>query len=196
MPGDRSPKWRNKSQRCICDDHFKSMKHVQSEERRGNGTARHQDVFYSSTNYSKETFVLGLSNEQLCELEENSLLVDCGATAHCLNDPSQFITFDKTFNPEEHYVKLANGETSNDLAKERGTALLNIRDENGQMRRTRLEDALFIPSFPQNILSVHAAARKGARIELGLNGGSLVTKNGTVFSIETRNNLYYLNAQD
>ena len=147
--------------------------------------------------YPDRTSVLGISQTELhnTTTDDNSLLVDCGATAHCLNDRSQFISFDETFNPEEHYVKLANGETSNELAKKRGTALLNICDLSGAMRRTRLEDALFIPSFPQNILSVHAAARKGARIELGLNGGCLITKNGTVFSIETRHNLYYLNIQ-
>ena len=37
------------------------------------------------------------------------LLVDCGATAHILNDESKFIEFEKDFDPEEHYIELADG---------------------------------------------------------------------------------------
>ena len=38
-----------------------------------------------------------------------NLLVDCGATTHIVTDLAQFICYDKDFNPDEHYIELADG---------------------------------------------------------------------------------------
>jgi hypothetical protein len=34
----------------------------------------------------------------------DDLLVDCGATAHILNDESKFVSFDNRFSPSKHYL--------------------------------------------------------------------------------------------
>ena len=37
----------------------------------------------------------------------NSLLVDCGATTHVVTNGSKFTYFDKSFDPEKHFIELA-----------------------------------------------------------------------------------------
>jgi len=37
------------------------------------------------------------------------LMVDWGATSHLVNSENYFISFDKTFKPENHYIKIADG---------------------------------------------------------------------------------------
>jgi hypothetical protein len=48
--------------------------------------------------------------------------VDCGATTHIVHDISKFISFDKQFNPEHHYIELADGSRSNNVTLKRGDA--------------------------------------------------------------------------
>ena len=127
------------------------------------------------------------------EIQPDLLLVDCGATAHIVNDESKFIYFDENYNPEEHFIELADGRRCNNVAKKRGTVTVEIRDENGELRKANLENALYVPSYPQNIFSVRAAAEKGATVQLGANSGELITSKGLIFPIQTIGRLYYLN---
>lgn len=48
-------------------------------------------------------------------------------------------------------------EVSNKMVLKRGTVALIIRDSDGEIYNARLEDTLYIPSYPQNIFSVRAA---------------------------------------
>ena len=138
------------------------------------------------------TFVFGLSND-VCSLIQDDkikpelLLVDCGATAHIVNDDSNFTYVDESYRPEEHYIELADGKRTNNVAKKRGTVTVNIRDEAGELRKGCLYNALYVPSYPQNIFSVRAATEKGA------NSGELITADGVKFPIQTIGRLYYLN---
>ena len=61
---------------------------------------------------------------------KSDLLVDCGATAHILNDESKFSSFDKTFRSEKHFTELANGERVN-AAMKRGNANMKLKDSDG-----------------------------------------------------------------
>ena len=79
------------------------------------------------------------------EIQSDLLLVDCGATAHIVNDDSKFIFIDENFNPEEHFIELADGRNCNNVAKKRGTATVEIRDEDGKWRKAKLENALYVP---------------------------------------------------
>ena len=51
-----------------------------------------------------------------------SLLVDCGATTHIINDESKFVKFDEHFDPSCHVIELADGRKLKDLARKRGNA--------------------------------------------------------------------------
>ena len=62
----------------------------------------------------------------------SKLLVDCGATAHIITDQSKFSSFDQTFRPESHYIELADGTRSNNVALKRGNVNLPITDSTGR----------------------------------------------------------------
>ena len=55
-----------------------------------------------------------------------------------------------------------------------------------------LKDALFIPTYPEDIFSVRAATSNGAKVKFSQDRNELVYKDGTAF-IEEHERLYYLN---
>ena len=90
-------------------------------------------------------------------------MVDCGATAHIVNTDENFLYEDPTFKLEEDYVELADGSRKNSVAIKRGTKLMSLRAQNGELHDVKLENTLYIPTYPQNI-SVRAATYKGVTI--------------------------------
>ena len=80
----------------------------------------------------------------------NALLVDCGATTHIINDESKFNKFNDHFTPDKHYIELADGTRSNNVALKRGDVEITIMDTTGKLVNASL-NALYIPTYPQNI---------------------------------------------
>ena len=72
----------------------------------------------------------------------NNFLVDCGATTHIVNKDDNFIYIDPSFNPEEHFVELADGTRSNNVAKKRGTVSIVLRSADGSTAKATIENAL------------------------------------------------------
>jgi len=132
----------------------------------------------------------GINQQQL-----QPLLIDSGATSHILNDKTNFISFDKNFIPEEHYVELADGTRVKNASIAKGTAVVEIRDNKGRLCRAELQNVQYAPSFPFNIISVNAATatNKGAIFLFGADSGSLCTGNGTSFPILRKDKFYFLN---
>ncbi|XP_057702354.1 uncharacterized protein LOC130921966 [Corythoichthys intestinalis] len=120
------------------------------------------------------------------------LLVDCGATTHIINEEGKFTTFDNTFNPEQHYIKLADGTMKNNVALKRGDAEVLLQDKRGRSVAVTLKRALYVPTYPQSILSVKAATTDGAKVTFEEGRNKLKTKDGTVFSMEVHGRLYYV----
>ncbi|XP_068723494.1 uncharacterized protein [Montipora capricornis] len=81
----------------------------------------------------------------------NALQVDCGATTHIINDESKFSNFDDKFAPEKHYIELADGTRSNNVALKRGDVEITIMDTTvtGKRVNATLKNALYIPTYPQ-----------------------------------------------
>lgn len=121
------------------------------------------------------------------------LLVDCGATSYIITDESQFVSFDESFRPENHFVELADGTRSNKAALKRGDANVSIVDVNGRRITASLKDALYIPSYPQNIFSLQAATKRGATVTFQPDHAEIIYKTGVRFDIEKHGRLYYLN---
>ena len=96
----------------------------------------------------------------------NGMLVDCGATTHIVNDASRFISFDENFDPKCHVIELADGSKVNNIVYNRGSASVSLIDSNGNKRDGVLENALYVPSFKQNIFSVQALLRKELLLNL------------------------------
>ena len=122
----------------------------------------------------------------------NALLVDCGATTRIINDESKFSKFDDKFTPEKHYIELADGTRSNNVALKRGDVEIIIMDTTGKCVNATLKNALYIPTYPQNIFSVQAATERDASVSFNPDSAELVNRDGIKFSIEKHGRLYYL----
>ena len=123
---------------------------------------------------------------------DGNLLVDCGATTHIVYDKSRFVNFDSDFNATHHSIELADGSRASGIVQGKGKALFKITDASGILRTVTLDDALYIPSYNQNILSVHAATEKGARVNFSPNSNELIAPDNVSFKIEKLGKLYFL----
>ena len=119
------------------------------------------------------------------------LLVDCGATSHIINSKSCFTSFDDKFDPSNHYIALADGRHSNSLAELRGDAKIQMYDSQGNIQKVTLKDALYAPQFPISLFSVRAATDAGATVSFE-NNSAMLSSGETIFKIERRGNLYFL----
>ena len=68
----------------------------------------------------------------------DTFLVDCGATTHIVNMDTNSISSDPLFQPERHYIELADGQRSNNVAKMRGTVEITIKNEQGVVSKLYL----------------------------------------------------------
>ena len=163
-----------------------TAKSVQSE--RGADSDDHTFAFkISCTERDDHEHVYDVSNDSI-----NSLLVDCGATTHIVNDRAKFVEFDESFEPAKHYIELADGSQLNNLAQGKGTACVQLCDSNGELHDCMLKNALYVPSFKKNIFSVQSATDLGSCVKFSYGSGEL-TSNGTKFNIVKQGRLYYLN---
>ena len=121
----------------------------------------------------------------------HSLLVDCGATCHIVNDPNSMIEYDDSFNPSRHYIELANGHRSNTIATAKGTAKFTIVSSTGKHIDIMLKNALLAPTFPVSLFSVRAATDENAKVVFTKDTAELIA-NHTRFNIVKQGRLYYL----
>ena len=124
--------------------------------------------------------------------DENLLLVDCGATTHIVHDPDCFINKDKTFDGSTHIIELADCSRQQGLATLRGDAEVFVKDSEGVIRKIILKRALCIPSYKQNIISVHAMTESNLKVLFSQDKNCIKTENGTIFNMCKRGKLYYL----
>ena len=92
-----------------------------------------------------------ITSDENNDVKNDSLLVDCGATAHIINEERYFTSFDESYQPENHFIELADGSRSNNVAKKRGTAVVSIQDENGTARTAELKNALYTVISTENL---------------------------------------------
>ena len=126
------------------------------------------------------------------QIEGKGLIVDTGATSHMLNDRSRFKSFDSTFKPESHSMELADGRRTFGLAEGRGDAQVCLTDSDGRTCTVTLKNALYIPSFPQELFSVKCATAHGAKVLFEEGNDVLVAPDGARFSIQVCDRMYYL----
>ena len=102
-----------------------------------------------------------------------------------------FISYDETFEPKHHFIELADGHRSNDLAIARGDAKFTLRDTLGNTANVILKGALLAPKFPTSLFAVRAATDAGAEVVFLKGAAELIAK-GTHFSLIRRGQLYFL----
>ena len=125
----------------------------------------------------------------------DELLFDCGTTCYIINDKNHFICYDKEFDPDKHFIELADGRRSNKLATTMGTAKFTVLDSNGISRNVTLKNALLALKFPTSLFSVRAATDCGAEIVLKKGTGKLVSRE-THFNFERQGQLYCLQSEN
>lgn len=207
LPGHKSVDCRvsrpNQANRRWCEN-CNSNSHDIKYCRKSSGGNSGKDFVKNVENYDDDysdnsqnhsfVFKVGLHSSEIgsCAVV-NKLLVDCGATTHIINDDSKFVKFDEQFDPEKHFIELADGSRTNNLVIKKGDACVPLIDSSGNVQTAILENALYVPSFKQDIFSVQAATEKGASVEFKPNSAELVSKNGTKFNIVKHGRLYFLN---
>ena len=103
-----------------------------------------------------------------------------------------FKRFDDGFQAKSHCVELADGTRCKGVAERRGDAEVCLIDSKGRHLNTTLRQALYIPSYPQDILSVKAATANGATVVFKKGKDVLIHRDGTKFHIHVHDRLYYL----
>ena len=162
-----------------------------------------QDGAYKATEESANDYTFKMRDGEtktqvyrVGDIQERGLMVDTGATSHVVTDESKFKDFNSTFQLEKHWVELADGTRCSRVAQKRGNAEFFLFDNRGQRHKATLRDALYIPSYPQNIFSVKAATGSGATVVFKEGKNALITKDGNRFDIQVYSRLYYLHTED
>lgn len=123
-------------------------------------SAENDDFVFKVSSTAERVHIDDFENDCSNVYVVNSLLVDCGATTHIVNDRNNFVSFNEKFDMSRHCIELADGSSLNGIVKQKGTACVPLVDSKGISRNVLLENALLVPSFSQNIFSVQAAAQK------------------------------------
>lgn len=163
------------------DQEATKVKQVTSSDQSGGTEDEHSYVFKVRVSPTKHS-----------QYKANGMLVDTGATSHIVTKDI-LKRVDGNFKPAKHFMELADGTRSNNVAVKRGDAEVMLKDEKGRHVKAVLKGALFIPSYPQDIFSVKAATSNGAEVKFSQDQSKLVHKDGTTFIIEEHERLYYLN---
>ena len=96
----------------------------------------------------EHSFIIKIIVNDICNsVRKSSLLVDCGATTPIINDKSKFINFDKDFDADNHYIELADGSRTNNVASGRGDASVKLFDINGNACNVMFKNVLYVPSL-------------------------------------------------
>ena len=180
----------------------KSNTHTLQTCRKRNGHAKTVVFKEQEDNISESnSFAFTLSDTDTCRKaadnpNSDSLLIDSGASIHILTKHDNFKHFNKEFKTENHVIELANGVKVNGLARGQGEAVITLHDSGGEPHDITLSNALFIPTFNQNILSVPALTFNGATVNFKGNSGTIQFKEhkNTDFKISKSKNLYYVNS--
>ena len=123
-------------------------------------------------------------------------MVDTGATSHIITNIDKFKRFDETFQPKDHFVELADRTRTSGVALKTGEAEVCLQDTEGRRVTATLKDALYIPSYPQDIYSVKAATANGASVNFRQGCNQLIHQRGKIFDIKEYDRLYFLNTVD
>lgn len=180
----RKKKERGQNSRCACAQDGGCGGHLEVNRDHGLDDSRRQTT---------EDFTLRAEADvQQLRFSKNRLIVDPGASSHIINDRSRFKSFHNTFNPDRHSMELADGKRTFGLAHGRGDAQVCLTDNKGRQCTVTLKNALYIPSFPQELFSVKSATANGAKVLFNEGKDVLVMPDGTRFDIKVFERMYYL----
>ena len=150
-------------------------------------------TFDSDSDTERDIYLLAthqVSDGETKSISPTSLIVDTGASKHLIKDLSLFSKLEMDDSQSKHSIRLANGTTSTGIVRGRGQASLQLKDTTGNIRKIIITDALYIPDFPENIISVLAATKNGAGFYFNKHGAAMEVPDGTIFPIIPGEKLY------
>ena len=114
-------------------------------------------------------------------------IIDSGCTDHMLKDDKYFI----------EYTKVSSGTTRNADNSEsvivgKGRAAVSVINDRGEKLSLVLEDALHVPDYGYNLISVTSATDKGHHVLFEQQNGSFHMTNGEVIPLVKDKHLYLL----
>ena len=107
------------------------------------------------------SFVFKINDQQEKTVIRKGLMVDAGATSHIIKDISKFKTFDDSFQLDNHFIGLAGGTRTKGVALKWGDTEICLVDMDGKHVTVSLKGALYILSYPQNILFIMSTSENG-----------------------------------
>ena len=144
---------------------------------------------YAQEDHKVYTFM----SKQECTMDTSGgiitdIIVDSGCTGYMLKDRVMFTSLDEDFKGE-----VGNANQSQSTVDGRGTAELWLKDSKGETQRIVLTDALYVPSYSHNLLSVKRLNDAGVTVNFG-QCPSLTAPDGNVFPMSCKQNLFVLQA--
>ena len=83
--------------------------------------------------------------------------------------------YDKTFKCANIFIETADGKKNPNLVIARGTVQIPVTDVDDNECYMILKNALYVPSFHRNIVSMHLAIKKGYKFHLNDIGNELMS---------------------
>ena len=124
--------------------------------------------------------------------QQNSWIVDSGATCHMCNDSEQFVELHSLEQP--HEVTLGDGHVIKSTMY--GTVALSMRLPDGKVKRCKLYNALYVPKLSYNLLSVSRATQSGKTTEFNETSCRIVDEGNMLIAVATKvGSLYYLDCE-
>jgi len=136
-----------------------------SDEKKSKSQRRqraHQVTVNDSTSESdSESDALMISHKLLLASAISKWIVDSGATCHMCSDSGLFESLENLRHPID--VSVGDGRTLK--ATGRGIVSLNMKLPNGNLKKRKLIDVLYVPKLSYNLLSVSKASENGKTTE-------------------------------
>ena len=82
------------------------------------------------------------------------------------------------------------------MALKRGEVRVNFKTSSGDIVNVVLNNALYIPTFPQDIFSVNRATEQGAQVTFGKTVAVMTASDGTQFVMPKRGKLWFIDVYD
>lgn len=116
------------------------------------------------------------------------VIFDSGCTEHILTDDSFFTHLSLTKDSNN----VESGDGSKQRVEGRGSAAISVCDSNGHQSCLQLEDALYVPTFKYNLISIDILCTRNNTVQFTGNTGVITLKNGHYINLIRKNGLYCL----
>ena len=111
-------------------------------------------------------------------------------------DKQKFVKIYDDFDNKKHTIELADSSRQQNIVECKGDARIQLQDSNGRKCNIMLTNALYIPSFKQDIISVRRLTLNGVKVVFDKDYAEMITPDGTKFDIKQQGKLYYVNSAD